>query len=146
MKKILKVDLRKYAPLLFEKFNDEKQFFKTLSLYFKDHYNLFFQKSEYPASSFGLSFSMVPRNKEVFNDHQLTENQIKLTKENVANLISFYEGDLLFFCDRVCPPPLRYWWEMPAETRKPRTEVYAIISEVIYQVLLGLVNESILAR
>lgn len=138
MKKILKVDLKRYSPLLFERYNDEKSFMQKLRDYFKDNYKVDIKLNDKEGEVLFL-FNIKPNNSKHLPS--VVESFAPLSPQRVAERVSLYEGDILSFVEKVSPPPLRYWWEPGTEGRIPRTQLYAIIREVLYQIFLGMTNE-----
>lgn len=130
LKKILKVDLKVVSPLLFENFNDERQFIEKLRSKLRD------------------SCSLVLNNAGGFTDSTLVKFHmrdkmwlIQLNPEQLVRCFHAEYGDVISWVHSVCPIPIKYWWDKDTETRHPRIHVYEIIKQTLYQLVLELLNE-----
>lgn len=130
--KFAKIDLKIYAPLLFEHFTDERTFYEKLT---HEVGRLFFFRN--------LKFNELSC---CFQGdiHRLGRGQLavnlKISEDSLEQVVSRSEGSLIDFVEKITPIPLKYWWDATTEQKRTRVELHNTIKKTLYMVFLALLK------
>lgn len=126
---IFKHDLKIDFPYLFIKLNDEKVFINSI----KDSIA---SRFEFKSILFSNGITFI----KIYDNEKKKETKLTLNEKSLGQYLSFTMGDLLEWCESYGMPS-HFFYDKSKDTMLNKYEVYNIIEQLVYRIVLGLCKD-----